>query len=331
MTAKKVLSIILSFFLFFSFSYAEETAALIIGGRPVSFTEAYIYIINAENEYESVSKYYEDYLGVDYWSLTYANGMTVSQMIKSDVFDQIRSMNAFFLMALENGMRLTGEEIEACRKDAESAYQALSVTNASKIDEGELASVFEKQLLAGRMYSICLLEMEIDEDAVRASVDAENYVSYDVEYLFRSFDDFDENGKAVSISNEKQSQIENALLSARENPSFESVPSLFPALDLLYGTTSLISGDDTVDKTLLSAAQTLSIGETSGIIKTDFGLFILRLNDNLSSSAYDKAIQNALMNAREEAFSAQKEAILKECEYEINVSFWNSLAPGAGE
>ena len=85
-------------------AYAENTYALTISGNPVSFTEANIYIINAEKEYESVCKYYEDYLNIDYWSLTYANGMTVSQIIKADVFDQILSMNAFYLMAIENGM-----------------------------------------------------------------------------------------------------------------------------------------------------------------------------------------------------------------------------------
>lgn len=331
MTRKKILSLLLIMMLFLSNAYAESTAALTVGGKPVSFTEANIYIINAEKEYASVCKYYEDYLGIDYWSLTYANGMTVSQMIKADVFDQILSMNAFYLMSLESGMRLTESEIAACRKDAEDAYHALSVTDAEKIDVNELSDVFEKQLLAGRMYSVLLEETEVDMDAVSASVDPAEYVSYDVEYLFRSFDDFDENGKAVYVADKKLREIENALEDAITHPSLASVPDLHPALDLLYGTTSLLSGDDNVDTALLNEARTLAVGETSGIIKTDFGLFLLRLTDNRNPSAYERALEEALYEAREDAFLSEKEDLINAYEYEINVSFWNTLAPGAGE
>lgn len=329
MTIRKTILVLFCLLLISPVSRSFADAALTVGGHPVSFTEASIYIINAEKEYESVADYYEDYLGVDYWSLTYANGMTVSQMIKSDVFDQILSMNAFYLTALENGMRLTEEEIIACKDDAQSAYQTLSITDAEEINMDDLAQVFEKQLLAGRMYSVYLMKTEINEDAVYASVDPGNYVSYDVEYLFRSYDDFDENGRAVTITDEKLAQIESALESARTLASLDSVPELYPGLDLLYGTTSLLSGDTTVDQTLLDAVRTLGIGETSGIIKTDFGLFLMRLNDNLSDSAYKDALENALYEAREEAFLSEKEALIKKYEYEINVPFWNRLAPGA--
>ncbi|MBQ1258358.1 MAG: hypothetical protein IIX93_13930 [Clostridia bacterium] len=317
--------------LFLPAAHAQDNIALTIGTSPVSFTEASIYIINAEKEYESVSQYYEDYLGVDYWSLTYANGMTVSQIIKADVFDQILSMNVFYLSALENGMRLTADEIAACRTDADNAYKALSVNDAKKIDPDDLAHVFQKQLLAGRMYSVLLEAAEIDYDAVYASVDPRKYVSYDVEYLFRSWDDFDENGKAVQIADEKLSQIKAALHEAKNHPSLGDVPALYPDLDLLCGTTTLISGDSTVDKTLLARAQALEISETSEIIKTDLGLFVIRMIDNQSLSAYERAVDEAIFEARETAFSAEKEALINSFEYEINVSFWNTLAPGAGE
>lgn len=331
MIQKKLLSLFLILMLSLTNAYAENTYALTISGNPVSFTEANIYIINAEKEYESVCKYYEDYLNIDYWSLTYANGMTVSQIIKADVFDQILSMNVFYLMAIENGMRLTESEKDACRKDAENAYQALSVTDAEKINLNDLCTVFEKQLLAGRMYSVLMENTVIDESVIYASIDPNQYVSYDVEYLFRSYDDFDENGKSVYITDEKYAEIEEALSEAKDHPSFQSVPELFPTLDFLYGITSLISGDDTVDKALLNEASALAIGDTSGIIETDYGLFVIRLIDNQSTDAYERAVEDALFKAKEEAFSAEKDALISKYEYEINVSFWNTLAPGAGE
>ena len=328
---KRVIKKLLLFIMIFAFipaSYAESSAALTIDGQTVSFTEAYIYIVNAEQEYADVAKYYEDYLDIDYWSLTYANGMTVSQMIKSDVFDQIKSMNAFYAIALENGLSLTDAERASCRTDAENAYQALSVTDAEKIDIDDLSYVFEKQLLADRMYSVFLENMLIDEKEIRSSIDPKGYTVYDIEYLFRTFDDFDESGKSTPLTEDKQALIEKAFSEAQNCPSFSDAPNHYPALDIIYGTTSFLSADETVDPVLIQAAQSLAIGETSGILKTDFGLFLIRLIDNTSLKAYEQAVQTALYEAREAAFASEKESILKKCEYEINVPFWNTLAPG---
>ncbi|MBE5792658.1 MAG: peptidyl-prolyl cis-trans isomerase [Clostridiales bacterium] len=310
---------------------AKSDYALIIEGQTVSLTEANIYIINAEQAYSDIASYYEEYLGVDYWALTYANGMTVSQMVKSDVFDQIKAMNIFYAMALENGMRLTEGEKEACRKDAESAYQALSVTDSEKIDLDALCLVYEKQLLADRMYSVCLDGVHIDEEAVYASVSSADYLKYDVEYLFRSFDDFDENGRQHPLTHEKRSAIENVFQSAASFSSLEEAASLNESLDILYGKTAFLSSDASVDHRLIEAASALEIGALSGIIETDLGLFLIRLLDNTDTSAYESAIGEKLFSAKEEAFLEEKTELVRKCEYEINVSVWRTLTPGANE
>ncbi len=312
-------------------SYAQDDYALIIEGNPVSLTEANIYIINAEQAYSDIASYYEDYLGIDYWSLTYANGMTVSQMIKSDVFDQIKAMNVFYAMALENGMRLTDNEKKACKKDAENAYQALSVTDAEKIDLDALSFVYEKQLLADRMYSVCLDGVTIDEEAVYASVNASDYIKYDVEYLFRSFDDFDENGHQHPLTEEKRASVEDIFQNANAFSSLEEAAFSDTTLDILYGNTVFLSSDPSVDHRLIEAAEALEIGMLSGIIKTDLGLFLIRLLDNSDESAYEAAIQEKLFSAKEEAFLEEKTELIRKCEYEINVSVWRTLTPGANE
>ena len=312
-------------------SFAQDAHALIIEGQPVSLTEANIYIINAEQAYSDIAGYYEDYLGVDYWSLTYANGMTVSQMIKSDVFDEIKAMNVFYAMALENGMLLTESEKEVCRRDAENAYQALSVTDSEKINLDDLAFVYEKQLLAGRMYSVCLDGVTIDEEAVYASVSASDYIQYDVEYLFRSFDDFDENGRQQPLSEEKRSAIESIYQSAAAYSSLEEAAIQNASYDILYGQTAFLSSDTSVDSRLIEAAHSLETGMLSEVIETDLGLFLIRLLDNTDASAYEKAVEEKLFSAKEEAFLDEKTELIRKCEYEINVSVWRALTPGANE
>ena len=310
-------------------AFSEEDFALTISGETVSFTEAEIYVINAEQEYTQVAEYYRKYLGIDYWTLTYANGMTVSEMIKSDVFDEIKSMNIFYSMAKTNGLTLTAAEKKACRLHAENTFHTLSVTDAEKINVDDLAYVFEKQRLADRMYSMCLLETIIDEEAVKNSVNRELYVTYEVEYLFRSFDDFDENGSCIPLSSEKRAVIERLMSAASAHPSLEEAALADPSLDILFGRISLVSGDESIDETLLSEVKKLSVGELSGVINTDHGLFLLKLTDNTDTAAYENALSAALHQARENAFSEKKEALTRECVYEINIPFWNTLSPGA--
>lgn len=317
--------------LFFFSALSEDNVALTIGGEPVSFTEAEIYILNAEEEYSEIAQYYEDYLGIDYWMLTYTNGMTISQSVKSDVFDEIKAMNIFYIMAKDNGLMLTPEEKRLCRLDAQTAYQALKQADQAKIDLNDLALVFEKQLMADRMYSVCLEKTNIDQQPIIDAIDKSLYITYEVEYLFRSYDDFDAYGGCIPLTADKRMQIEAVLRGVSEADDFKAIAAEHSALDILYGCTSFITGDSTIDLTLLEAAKTLNEGELSGIITTDLGLFLIKLTGNTGTQAYEQAVAEALYAAREAAFSEDKAALIRECRYEINISFWNTLAPGAGD
>lgn len=308
---------------------AGSDYALLIEGQPVSLTEANIYIITAEQAYADVAGYYEDYLGIDYWQLTYSNGMTVSEMIKSDIFEEIKAVNLFYAMALESGMRLTQEELNECRQDAEAAYRALSVTDSEKIDPDELSLVYEKQRLADRMYSVQLGNVPLDEDSVIRAIPKADYTQYDVEYLFRSFSDFDESGRQRPLTSAKRASIEAVFQNCGKFASLEEAAASDTSLDILYGKTTFLSGDATVDSRLIEAARGLEIGQYSEITETDHGLFILRLIDNTNASAYEKAVKQALFEAREAAFLPERTALMRKCQYEINVSVWRPLMPGA--
>ena len=80
-----------------------------------------------------------------------------------------------------------------------------------------------------------------------------------------------------------------------------------------------------VDQTLLDTVQTMTVGETSGVIKTDYGLFVVRLLDNTDTLAYEDAVAQALYQARADAFSETYNRLYEQTECEINESFWDEL------
>lgn len=327
---KKLLAMLLAVLLLANGASAasDESAALTVSGIPVEKAEIYLYMLNAEREYAQIVEYYKTYLGLDYWSLEYANGMTVSQMVKSDVFKEILMMNVFYAMALEEGLSLTRAETDACRIDAEETYALLPVSYAKHIPASSLSSVLEKQRLADKMYSMLLSKTEIDEEKAAAGVDRDLYTTYEVEYLFRSATDFDENGRSAPLSAEKENEIRSAMESAKTLPALSECPPLFPHLNLHYAKTSFSENAGEIDPILIREVHRLQPGETGDVIKTDFGLFLIRLLDDTGNEAYEAAVDAALYAAREEAFSEEYNRLFMNAEYEINVSFWDTIMPG---
>ena len=314
--------------LFSSAGFSEEEPAVTVSGVPVPKAEAYVYLLSAETEYAEIVEYYKNYLGVNYWSLEYANGMTVSQMVKSDVFKELLMMNLFYAMAQEKNLRLSADEKNACREDAKNTYALLPVSAASYLTEDALFQVFEKQRLADRMYSLLLSETEIDEESIIRSVNKDDFKTYEVEYLFRSNTDYSANGKAMMLTPEKEAEVLKAFERAAALESLEDTVSLYPDLDLLYANAVFSHEDTQIDRALMAVVTRLSPGETGRVARTDYGLFLIRLISNEGSAAYDAQVAEKLYQAREAAFSETYNRLFMNAEYEINVSFWDAVTPG---
>lgn len=288
---------------------AVSENAFTVNGQAVPAAEARIYLLNAESSYGEIVRYYRDFLGIDYWSLTTANGMTASEAVKSDVFRELVMLNVFCAMALDEGVSLSPAEESDCAFEAKAYYASLPLASADGLTEADVERLMIKQRLADKMYSMLLGGLEIDEDAVTQSVDPAQYVVYDVEYL-------------LSPAESERSEEEFDRLREAEIWSAEAGD------DLIYGKTRISSADAAADRSLLAAAASLGVGETSGIIKTDYGLFLIRVIDNSDPGAYEEAVENALYDARAQAFRDDYNALYSKAEYEINVSFWDSVTMG---
>lgn len=309
----------------------EANTALIVEDVPVYLPEVYIYMFSAEQEYAEIVEYYKTYLGIDYWSLEYPNGMTISQMVKSDVFKEILMMNVFYSMALDRGLSLSASEKEACRRHARDACAMLPSCYAERIPQSALESVLEKQRLADRMYSMLLGETDVNEITVADGIDRSLYATYDVEYLFCPLIDIDENGATETLAAEKEALVSEKLSEARSLEALSEAQARYGEYNIHYATASFYTSDAAIDPVLLDTVKALQPGETSGVIKTDHGLFLIRLIDNTGETAYRAAVATAVYAAREEAFSKEYNLLFMNAEYEINVSFWDTVMPGMSD
>lgn len=305
---KKLFALILFISLFLSCAADEE--ALTVNGLAVSPAEARLYLMNAESSYAEVVAYYRNLLGIDYWSLTTANGVTAAEAVKSDVFRELVTMNIYYIMAQAQNLVLSAEEKEACREDARTYYASLTITESDHISYDDVLQLLEKQSLADQMYSLLLNQVEIDEAAVVSTIDREACQLLSVNYL---------------LSPETDDAAAQTLDSLRLLDDWQALdlPTMFS------GSSELRAADREQYPDLYEAASHLAVGETSPVIKTDYGLFILRLIDDCDESAYLAAVEDALYEARAAAFADDANALYAQAEYTINVAFWDSMALGS--
>ena len=290
---------------------SAETA-LWVNGRPVFCEEAAAFMTLVTDAYRDIADYYENTLNVDYWSLVYTNGMTVWDSVKADAFEQLIMMNLLADMAPMYGLNLTEPEKAACSQSARRYPE-------NGFSRADMEALMQKQLLADKVYSYLLSLTEIDAEAVAASVDPEDYVSYTVEYLCVPY-------YVYAASDQKKAEVLEQLMeiSGFEGPLETLGRYLSP---WLTGTMVLSSANSTGDDPLLLCVSGLEPGTTGPVTETDYGLFVLRLLDASDTGIYDEAVEDALHAARAAAFQPEYERLYAAARYELNSDFWIQLKP----
>ncbi len=293
---------------------ASAESALSVNGSQISVGEANAWIWLVKDAYRDMLAYYENTLGIDYWQLEYANGQSIWESVKADAFKQLVMIQLFCDVAQEQGLALSGEDV----KDCESACGNCDCDNGAFSRE-DLLNVLEKRLLAGKAYSYMLSFEQIDEDAVTQSVDKAAYTAYDVEYLFVPY-------YAYSADPDRKASYREELagLSAFEG-SYEDAARLSPYL--LAGTLTLCPASEDSDPALLDAALKMSVGDVSGVVETDYGLFLMRLSDDSDLALYEAQLEYELMQARKRAYQAEYNRLYASAEYSINAGYWDALTP----
>lgn len=307
-----------------------DPPALVVDGVEVSRAEAEFYMLSAQNVYSEIAAYYEIFLGIDYWRLTDVSGATMFDMVKADVFRELLMMNVFYARAEDMGIKLNEADEMACASDAEALFERLALGENSQIGRADVERVLIKQKLADRVYSLLVAQTPIDERAVRESVNADMCVLYELEYLFTPNTRPTQDGRLAPLTDAQREQRVEALKSTANAPDWESALKTRDDDILAYGALTFLSGDEDIDEALKSAAARLEKGETSGVITTDAGWFILRLIDNMSPEGYTAVLETALGEARKAAFQARYDQIYTEAVYEFDIYFWNTLSPDGG-
>ncbi|MBR5667462.1 MAG: hypothetical protein IKW95_07240 [Lachnospiraceae bacterium] len=282
---------------------------------------------NEQNDY-FVSMYGENY---DFWGLKDSNGTTVRDGYKEDAFKTAVYAYSLYYEAKAAGLELD----EAHRKNLASATQNFmnNFTPAERakcgMTEECIRSNYEVVFLADQYETILKQTFTIDEEAIRKTVNKEDYRTYRTRYLSIAKYDRDESYKKVEFSPEEQERRKNAIMDAyKRTKNGESMESVYESYkDIMYGGISEFTAlNIDSDPDYNQAAMKLKKGETT-LFERDASYYVITLEDNTQYQGYEEAVAAAIETATNTGLSGLFDNINSKYDF-ARTEAWDSIKYG---
>lgn len=288
-----------------------------------------IYLI--EKEREIWNSNYKESLGIDYWDYEY-EGLTMEQLAKDTIMTRVVLYNILTNQAKREDYSLGEEELTASEENVDKLIASMTKDELKEtgMDRDILIKAFNKLALGDKYYLAITGDIEVDEVAIKNTIDSDYYREYITECLYvptaevsyKKITPYDADKLEKAYG--KISEVKELILNGSD---FNEV------LAQLDGAThynrSFILSDNTAEEEYKAAAKELENGDYSDVITTQFGYYIIHMLENNSSVRYEKAIENAIMKEKTDQFKVHYDKLLEDYDITINSEYWDSLDLGS--
>lgn len=291
----------------------SETLVLTVDDSKVFLNEMMYHVMLAEMQ----GQLYSSVLGneEDYWNMDNGEGRTMAEVAKDMAMDNAVKYQLLYNLATEKGYVLTDEEKEISKSQTENIMKNIPGETLQELELSEelLLKLQDKLAIAARYYDDYMNDLAVDEEAIKETIDLDEYQQYDMEYIFAT-----------------KQELKNLESLKEEAGKADDFDQLADGTSLKVGSYSFLAGKNTFgeETNLEEEILNLSPGEVSEIIETVKGYYIIRLKDNKSKDKYESAVSDAVEQAKEEAFQSSYEKLKKEHQITINNKVWNKVQIG---
>lgn len=275
--------------------------------------EAMIYLINSQNQYESV-------YGDQIWQIE-VDGKSMKDTLKDNILADLSQIKAIKIAAAEEGISLSEAEMELAAKAGAEYYASLTpreieVTGAT---EAVITSMYEEYALANKLYNELIKDInpEISDDEARTiTVEHIFFKTYTTD---GSGEKIEYNGDAKQEIYEKAKMVHDLAVDGEYN---------FEELALEYSDSeeiemSFCKGE--MEQTFEDAGFELGKDEISDVIATRYGYHIIKCISTFNREETDlKKIQIA-EEQRQEVFGEDYDEFAKKLLTRLNTDLWESV------
>lgn len=263
-----------------------------IGKSVCTLPEAMIYVMDYQRQYEGV-------YGVEMWEHDFG-GITFEQYVKDTIVDQLASMKAITLLADDYEVSLSDEEQNKVSQAAEEYFDALSGEQTEYMDLKleDVEDLYRDHVLSGKVYEEITKDVNTEVSDDEARIITVQQIRLD--------------------SAETAESVKAQLDEGRDFASVASTYSLDSQVTYTFG-----RGEH--DSAFEEAAFALENDQTSGIIETEDGYYILKCVNNFDQEATEANKVTMVEKRRDELFGDVYDQLVAETPSQFNNRLWEKV------
>ncbi len=264
------------------------------------------YFYNIELNYD----YYTQMFGPSYLDMIYdeSTGIRVRDVAKQEIIDGALFNEIIYREAKAKGYSLDEDDYELIESDVDNLMDNI-ITEAEKkknnFTRESLTEVLSRTGLVFKYKESVTESFDIDDEAIKAEFDPEEYRQYDIEYFYISTQTPDGEGGYDSISDaEKEEAKEKFILLTADAEDTEDWSTLLPEdeTDVGYFSSSFLAKDTYFEEDFKDMMMSMDNGEISSLYDASDGYYLIRMVDNNSTQRYDQEVESAITAKEEELF-----------------------------
>lgn len=312
-----------------------ESPLVNIDGKKYYLKDMTYHFYNSEATYNYIDQLY----GGSYWDMSYSEGsdMTVRDYAKLETLNNFIFEEILYSEATANGYTLTQEDLDTINKNIDT------ILNDSGLDEKffkkngfteeYLKHVFTKNTLANRYKQDVIDSLDVNDEEIKAGFNFSDYRQYDVEYLFISTEKTnEEDSTQIPMDEAEKKAALDKITELREKAlDAEDWSTLLPEdeNELKYRKTYLLPDDTYFPENLRNIMFEMENEEITDVVEAEDGYYVVRMINNNSDETYNRAVEDAIKNEEESAFSEEYlNNILPEYEIKLYNNAINNLRMG---
>ena len=301
----------------------------------VNMKETVYDIYQTEMQYNMYSSFYQQMYGKSYWEMEDVDdaGRDGAAAAKKQVMDAVKQREILCMEAEKLGYSLTDQEKNTVAENVKSAREGLSDTQKKLdgLDEKSLTTAFEKNALAQKYRQVIISESGIDREALKASVNRDEYRQYTMQYYKVSNKEGTGDDEKDVSEEQKQKNLENMQALKEKSGTAEDFTKLIEEGDTTgistYQQEELLA-KDMESSTFLTKEQREKLikmenNEISDVIEGEDGYYLIKMVNNNDSAAYDKQCETVVSDEETKQFDARYDQLKAGYTTEIQ-SYWKS-------
>lgn len=290
----------------------SESELFKIDGSAFSVSEAMIYLVTEKNLYEQA-------YGSDIWERNISD-TNFEEYVKNNVKNKLAEIKTLNLLAKEEKIKLSNDEKAKAKEYADKYFKGLTEQEKEYmgIDADTVYDAYKEYLLAEKVY------VELVKDVNPEISDADAKV-IKVAAIYAKTYTIDASGERIEYTGEEReyskANIEELLVQIQNGGDFMTIAANNTDADQVeyqFGKGEMIQEFEDVSYSLKS-------GETSGIVETADGYYIIKCISDYMADETQKNKESMIEDAKKEAFKEIYNPFVEKLSSQFNDDVWNEI------